>query len=48
MVKRISRRRMILNTSLAGAGVWLSSGASVRSDTSPNEKLNIALIGAGG
>jgi predicted dehydrogenase len=48
MAKRISRREAIINTSLAGAGVWLSGGASGRAFTSPNEKLNIALVGAGG
>ncbi len=48
MAKQISRRRMIVNTSLAGAGVWLTGGVSLRADTSPNEKLNIALVGAGG
>jgi predicted dehydrogenase len=39
---------MLLNTSLAGVGVWLSNAAGVRASPSPNEKLNIALVGAGG
>ncbi|MDP7017641.1 MAG: Gfo/Idh/MocA family oxidoreductase [Pirellulaceae bacterium] len=39
---------MILDTSLAGAGVWLASDARLQASTSPNEKLNIALVGAGG
>ncbi len=48
MSRRTSRRQMMLNTSLAGAGVWLSKAASLQASTSPNEKLNIALVGAGG
>lgn len=48
MSHRISRRRMLLGSSLAGAGVWLSSGQRGRASTSPSEKLNVALIGAGG
>ena len=48
MAIRNSRRRMMIDTSLVGAGVWLSSSASARAATSPNEKLNIALVGAGG
>ena len=47
MSKRISRRQMI-NSSLAGVGVWLSAGAGGRGGPSPNEKLNIAVVGAGG
>ena len=38
----------MINTSLAGVGVWLSAGAGGRGSTSPNEKLNIAVVGAGG
>ncbi len=46
--KQISRRRLIIDSSLAGAGVWLATAGSGRAEKSPNEKLNIALIGAGG
>jgi predicted dehydrogenase len=48
MSQRVSRRRMMFDSSLAGAGVWMSSANSAQASTSPNEKLNIALIGAGG
>jgi len=49
MSKQLNRREMLRGTTLAGVGVWLSPGANARADSqSPNEKLNIALIGAGG
>ena len=49
MSRLIDRREMLCSTTLAGAGVWLSHAASSAADrSSPNEKLNIALIGAGG
>lgn len=48
MSKRICRRRMMLDSSLAGAGVWLSGAISASATDSPNEKLSVALIGAGG
>ena len=47
MSNRINRRQMLRNTSLAGVGLWLSSGQAGRAQ-SPNEKLNIAGIGVGG
>ena len=49
MWKQMNRRELLSNTTLAGVGVWLSSGPKTRADCqSPNEKLNIAIIGAGG
>ncbi|MCP4784010.1 MAG: Gfo/Idh/MocA family oxidoreductase [Fuerstiella sp.] len=48
MTRKITRRQAILDTSMAGVGVCSASGASIRADISPNEKLNIALVGAGG
>lgn len=48
MLPRINRRRMMADTSLAGAGVFLAGAANTRAATSPNEKLNLAIIGAGG
>ena len=48
MSQRISRRHMMVKTSLAGAGVWLSSGRHARTAQAPSEKLNIAMVGAGG
>lgn len=45
MLKRVTRREMLRNGTLAGVGVWLS-GSSVRAGSkSPNEKLNIGIIG---
>lgn len=36
------------NTTLAGIGVWVSGRAAAAAGKSPNEKLNVAVIGAGG
>ena len=48
MSPRITRRRMLKTTFLAGAGVWCGgSGASLRA-MAPSEKLNIAFVGSGG
>lgn len=50
MTRRISRRDMLRRTALAGAGFW-AAGASARAHplaTSPNEKLDIGLVGIGG
>ena len=46
MMMKITRRRMLRNTTLAGVGLWLS-GRPARGE-SPNEKLDIAVIGVGG
>jgi len=37
---------MLRNTALAGFGLWTSSGTRA-GQTSPNEKLNVAVIGVG-
>jgi predicted dehydrogenase len=47
MSNRLTRRQMLRNTSLAGVGMLLASGRG-RGQDSPNEKLNIACIAAGG
>jgi predicted dehydrogenase len=39
---------MLLNSALAGIGVWTGSRSTRAEETSPNEKLNIAAIGCGG
>ena len=39
---------MLRSTAVAGAGIWITSTASGAETTSPNEKLNIAVIGIGG
>ncbi|MHC4443530.1 MAG: Gfo/Idh/MocA family protein [Planctomycetota bacterium] len=49
MSKQVGRREMLRRTAIAGAGVWLAGGRGVWADSkSPNEKLNIALVGCGG
>ncbi|MDV6034734.1 MAG: Gfo/Idh/MocA family oxidoreductase [Phycisphaera sp. RhM] len=48
MPQRITRRQMSINTSLAGAGVWLAGVSRAPASTSPNETLNVAFVGAGG
>jgi predicted dehydrogenase len=47
MTRRRSRRQFLKTTALTGAGFWIAR--NVRgADRSPNEKLNIAIAGAGG
>ena len=42
-------RRQVLSAVAAGAGYWVTGAAPARAERdSPNEKLNIAIIGAGG
>ena len=48
MKHRVTRRRMLKTTTLAGAGALLSPGRVWGYGQSPNEKLDIALIAAGG
>jgi predicted dehydrogenase len=48
MTRRSTRRDFLKQTALAGAGFWLASGTTPAARRSPNEKLNIAVIGAGG
>jgi GFO/IDH/MocA oxidoreductase family protein len=43
-----SRRQFIVYTSLAAGAVALPGWAAVRKTKSPNEKLNVGVIGAGG
>ena len=45
---RLTRREMIRHTSLAGIGVWAGTTLGSAAEKSPNEKLNIAVIGCGG
>lgn len=42
------RRRFLQQSALLGAGVWLGASGASRADDSPNEKLNVAVIGCGG
>ena len=50
MKARLSRRRLLSSVSAAGVGVWLSGGEGrgAESGTSPNERLNVAVVGCGG
>ena len=47
MPRLFSRRDMLRDTTLTGAGLLLAGGGSGRA-ASPNEKLNLAVIGIGG
>ena len=48
MSKRITRRTLLRNTTLAGVGLWLSGGNSSSRAQSANEKLDIAVVGVAG
>jgi hypothetical protein len=45
---RSSRRDFLKSAAWAGAGAWALGGLSLGQSRSPNEKLNLAIIGAGG
>jgi len=48
MIRRLSRRFLLKRSAALGAGLWLV-GSRVKADAvSPNEKLNVAMIGVGG
>ena len=46
-ISKNTRRTFLQQSALLGAGVWLGTSAQARA-ASPNEKLNIAIIGCGG
>jgi len=48
MNRRTSRRRFLKNTALAGVGVWVAGTSNTAHSRSPNEKLNIGIIGSSG
>ena len=48
MQRPTSRREFLKRAGLLGAGLWAWGGRGQARSQSPNEKLNIALIGAGG
>ena len=49
MSRQLNRREMLRSTAVTGAGVWLAGHGIARArSVSPNEKLNIAMIGCGG
>lgn len=46
---RINRRQALKSSAAIGAGFWLGTSANLtRAEGSPNEKLNLAIIGPGG
>ena len=47
MTKKLTRRQMLRNSTLAGIGLWLSGGTAQAATRSPNERLNIACVGLG-
>ena len=47
MSKRFNRRHMLRAGALAGIGFWVSGGAARGASKSPNEKLDVAVIGCG-
>ena len=46
--KSYPRRSFLKQSAVISSGVWLGTAASVRAEDSPNEKLNVAVIGCGG
>ncbi len=45
MSNRSNRREFLRNTSLATAGFWVTGSAAAAESRSPNEKLNIGIVG---
>ncbi len=48
MTRRSSRRQFLQHAAGAAAGFWVTGGRTPAADRSPNEKLNLAVIGVGG
>jgi predicted dehydrogenase len=48
MSLRMNRRQMIQTSGAAAAGYWLAQSTSPVRASSPNEKLNVAVVGCGG
>jgi predicted dehydrogenase len=47
MSRRMQRRDFLKTAAVMGAGVWLGTGPSARSEAA-NDKLNVAVVGIGG
>jgi predicted dehydrogenase len=47
-MRRYQRRQFLQASALAGAGFWVAGGVEAHTQPGPNERLNIAFIGAGG
>ena len=48
MSRRSTRRDFLKRSAAAGIGFWVAGGVARAESTSPNEKINIAVIGCGG
>ncbi len=48
MNQGINRREFMKRTALTGAGLWVAGSATAAKRPSPNERLNIGVIGVGG
>jgi predicted dehydrogenase len=48
MSQRSNRRDFLKQSALAGVGFWVAGGLALNESRAANEKLNIAVIGAGG
>src|SRR4051794_19559780 len=48
MSQRTNRRRFLGQSAAITTGFWLGAQSTSRADQSPNEKLNVAFIAAGG
>lgn len=48
MANQLSRRQALRYATLAGIGTWVCGGKGRANENSPNEKLNVAVIGVGG
>ena len=48
MTQKSTRRRFLGQSAAITTGFWLGAGSAGRASQSPNEKLNIAFIAAGG
>ena len=44
----VTRRRFVQSVSLVGVGYWATGGIAPAASKSANEKINIAIVGAGG
>ncbi len=45
MTRHTNRRQFLKRSALAGAGFWAAGACAIGQDRSPNEKLNIGIIG---
>ncbi len=48
MIMRTSRRQFLQTTGLTAAGYWAAGGVAAAQSDSPNEKLNVGVIGVAG